>query len=519
MNCQYLPLAATHQFPPLLLDYLARKPDLRPFYGDFPDLDGFRRQLVRKNFDPEKRRTLVAVLQKQYAGLPNPPDFSVLLDEKTFTVTTGHQLNLCTGPLFVVYKFITAINLAKRLTAEFPGYRFVPVYWMASEDHDFAEINHFRIDGNAYAWHTEQTGAVGRMKTSELKEFFAKIPEKLPVFERAYASQPTLAAAVRAYTHELFGAEGLICLDADDRDLKAQFAPVMHDDVTNHPAFRLVNETTERLHTLGYKTPVHPREINFFYLGGGLGNGVRERLVRVHGGYDVLDTGIQFLENELSELIETEPEALSPNVILRPLYQETILPNLAYIGGPSEVPYWLQLKGVFDHYGVPFPLLLPRNFALVLNQPTARRVKSLGLSAEDLFAEEHVLRKNFVKRHSELDLNLTPELATFGQQFASLEAKAVAVDATLGGAVRADFKRLLNRLDWLEKRLVRAEARRQEVGLRQLAEVKAHLFPNGSAQERVQNFMTFALPHPDFLHAMASVFDPLEYRYYVVELH
>jgi len=514
MLVQSLPLDATRQFSPLFLDYIHRNPALTPFYGEFPDLEGFRRQLSRKTFDPAKRQTLVSVLEKQYAGLPNPPDFSVLLDEKTFTVTTGHQLNLCTGPLFVVYKLITAINLAKKLTAEFSGYRFVPVYWMASEDHDIAEINHFQIDGNAYAWHTEQTGAVGRMKTAELKDFFQKVSEKLPVFERAYASQPTLAAAVRAYTHELFGAGGLVCLDADDRALKAQFAPVMHNDVTHHTAFRLVNETTERLQALGYKTPLRPREINFFYLG----NQVRDRLVRVHDGYEVLDTGIHFLENELSELIENEPEALSPNVILRPLYQELILPNLAYIGGPSEVPYWLQLKDVFNHYGVPFPLLMPRNFALVLNQPTARRVKNLGVSAEELFAEESILRKNFVKRHSDLDLNLTPEIAAFGQQFASLEAKAVAVDATLGGAVRADFKRLLNRLDWLEKRLVRAEARRQEVGLRHLAEVKAHLFPNGAAQERVQNFMTFALPYPDFLQTMASVFDPLDYRYCVVEL-
>ncbi len=514
MPVQSLPLDATRQFSPLFLDYLSQKPDLKPFYDDFPDLAGFERQLSRKTLDADKRQTLVSVLEKQYTGLPSPPNFSVLLNEKTFTVTTGHQLNLCTGPLYVVYKLLTVINLAKKLTAAFPEYRFVPVYWMASEDHDFAEINHFQLDGNAYAWHTEQTGAVGRMKPGELKEVFAKIPEKLDVFGRAYASQPTLAGAVRAYIHELFGAEGLVCLDADDRALKARFADVMRDDVTNHTAFRLVNETTERLERLGYKAQLHAREINFFYLGPRL----RERLVQVHGGYEVLDTGILLMENELRELIDNEPEFLSPNVILRPLYQEMILPNLAYIGGPSEVPYWLQLKGVFDHYGVPFPLLMPRNFALVLNAPTARRVKNLGLSWPELFGEEAAVRRAFVKKHAEHDLNLTAEIAGFGQQFAQLEAKAVAVDPSLGGAVRADYQRLLNRLDWLEKRLVRAEAQRQEVGLRHLAEVKAHLFPNGTAQERVENLMTFLLPHPDFLQKMATVFDPLEFRYYVVEL-
>ncbi|MCY7352955.1 MAG: bacillithiol biosynthesis cysteine-adding enzyme BshC [Cytophagaceae bacterium] len=514
MPVQSLPFDATRQFSKLFLDYIAQKPDLKPFYDGFPDLEGFRHRLSLKTFDAAKRRTLVDVLQRQYAGLPNPPDFQVLLDEKTFTVTTGHQLNLCTGPLYVAYKLLTVNNLAKKLAAHFPDYRFVPVYWMASEDHDFAEINHVSLSGKTYTWETEQTGAVGRMTTQELGELFAVIPEKLEVFERCYAQQPTLASAVRAYLHELFGAEGLVCLDADDRDLKAQFADVMRDDVRYHNTYRLVGETTKRLESLGYKSQITPREINFFYLA----NGLRERLIPTHDGYEVLDTGLRFLPEELDELIADEPEHLSPNVILRPLYQEVILPNLAYIGGPSEVPYWLQLKGVFDYYQVPFPLLMPRNFALVLNPSTARRVQNLNLSAEDLFKEEAALRKSFVKRHAEHDLEVDGETARFDQLFTHLYNKAIAIDPTLGGAVRADRQRLFNRLEWLEKRLIRAEARQQEIGLRHLAELKAHLFPDGSAQERVENLMNFLLPYPDFLQKMAAVFDPLDYRFYVVEL-
>jgi len=514
MPVQSLPLESTRQFPPLLLDYLRQKPELKPFYGDFPDLAGFEGQLSRKTFDLEKRKTLVDVLERQYAGIPNPPDLGSLLDEETFTVTTGHQLNLCSGPLYVIYKLITVVNLAKKLAAAFPAYRFVPVYWMASEDHDFAEINHFTLDGRTHVWETEQTGAVGRMDPRELKALFAKIPEKLTVFETAYANHETLADAVRAFVHELFGAEGLVCLDADDRALKAQLADIMRDDVRQQTAFKLVNATTKQLESLGYKAQIHPREINFFYLTEGL----RERLVPTHSGYDVLDTGLQLLSEELDELIDDEPEHLSPNVILRPLYQEIILPNLAYIGGPSEVPYWLQLKGVFDHYGVPFPLLLPRNFALVLNPSTTRRVRGLDLQPADLFDDEATLRRRFVKKHSELDLEVDGELARFTQVFNVLYQKTVEVDPTLGGAVRADQQRLFNRVEWLEKRLIRAEARRQEVGLRHLTELRQHLFPNGTAQERVENVMTFLLPYPDFLARMAAVFDPLDFRYLVVEL-
>lgn len=512
MQVSCIPLAATRQFSSLFLNFISGDETLKPFYGEFPDLEGFRRQLEIKQPDPERRRTLVSVLEKQYAGLANQPDFSSLLDEKTFTVTTGHQLNLFTGPLYVVFKLVSTINLARRLAREFPGYRFVPVYWMATEDHDFDEINHFRLSGKTYTWKTTQTGAVGRMDPTGLRALLDEIPERLPLFEEAYLGQKTLADAVRFYMHELFGREGLICLDADDRDLKASFRQVIEDDVFHHTAGRLVADCG--LDKLGYKQQVTPREINFFYLK----DGVRERLVPTEGGVKVNDTTLVFTDAEVRELLDQTPEVFSPNVILRPLYQEMILPNLAYLGGPGELAYWLQLKPVFDHYSVPYPVLMPRNFAMVISPATRRRISNLELTAPELFQAETNLRRQYVEKHAAYSLDIHPELGKILAALEGLREKSVRINPTLDGHIKAEEQKFKNWAERLERRLYASESQNQETAIRQLNELKAHLFPGGGLQERIDNYLNFSLADPQFIPQLLETFDPFRYEFYLLDV-
>ncbi|CCG98486.1 protein of unknown function UCP012535 [Fibrella aestuarina BUZ 2] len=509
MECQYVPLSATGQFSQLFLDYLDQKPALRAFYGDFPTLSAFDKQMAQRQFPNENRAVLVEVLTQQYSQIASKPDLEALNDEKTFVVTTGHQLNLGTGPLYVVYKIVTIINLARKLSATYPGYRFVPLYWMASEDHDFAEINHFRLFGRTHTWQTEQRGAVGRMDPRELASLFAEIPEKLPLFEQAYLNNDTLANAARQYMHELFGQEGLICLDADDPALKRLFAPIMRDELLHQRSSNLVNETTEQLNALGYKTPISPRDINLFYLTDGL----RERIVRTEEGvFNVNGTQLHFTEEELLAELDAHPERFSPNVVMRPLYQEVILPNLAYIGGPSEVPYWLQLKAEFDHFGVPFPLLMPRNFALYVPRVTARRINKLGLDTSEMFQDVVTLKRRYVEHHSEHCLKFDEENKAVSKSLEAILVKAQLVDPTLEKAVLAETRRFANAVARLEKKMRRAEERNQEIGVRQLLAVKDELFPEGTPQERIDNFLTFYLNDRDFLKKLLGTFNPFDYR-------
>ena len=509
MDCQYLPLASTGQFSQLFLDYITQKDQLKPFYNRFPDLSAFAGQINDKAFDASKRQILVDALDRQYAQIANKPDFSVLLHPNTFTVTTGHQLTIFSGPLYIIYKLITTIKLARKLKETYPDYNFVPVYWMATEDHDFAEINHFSMFGKHYAWQTEQRGAVGRMNPKELKTLFDQIPEKLTLFEEAYLNHATLADAARYYVNNLFGAEGLMCLDADDKALKRVFAPVMRDELIHQKANELVQKQTEQLETLGYKTVITPRDINLFYLDDQL----RERIERKDDGtYRVLHTKLRFTENELVTLLDEHPERFSPNVVLRPLYQETILPNLAYIGGPSEVPYWLQLKPVFDHFQTPFPVLMPRNFAMYVPAVSAKRIRKLGLTPDELFQDTLTLKREFVEHHTRHILKFDNENKTVNKALDNILHKAQMVDPTLEKAVLAETKRFANAVARLEKKMRRAEERNQEIGVGQLLAVKNELFPNGGLQERSENFLTFYLNDRQFLHKMLSAFDPFDYR-------
>ncbi|KAB7731896.1 bacillithiol biosynthesis cysteine-adding enzyme BshC [Rudanella paleaurantiibacter] len=515
MDCQYLPLSATGQFSSFFLDYIARKEPLQPFYGQYPVPEAFGAQIKQKqNFSAEHRQTLVRVLDKQYATLAHKPDVSVLADPNTFTVTTGHQLNIFTGPLYVIYKLVTTINLAKRLAQAYPDYKFVPVYWMASEDHDFDEISHARICGRTYTWQTEQRGAVGRMNPRELQTMFAQIPEKLHLFEQAYLNHDTLADAVRYYMNELFGSEGLVCLDADDPELKQLFAPVITDELTRQTSARLVQQTTESLVAEGYEAVITPRDINLFYLTDGL----RERIERAPsdsadaGKYTVVNTNWAFSEADLLQQVAEHPERFSPNVVLRPLYQETILPNLAYIGGPSEVPYWMQLKGVFDHYQTPFPLLMPRNFALYVPRVSAKRLFKLGMNMEEWFLDETKLKHRYVEHHTRHALRFDKENKAMHQTLDAMLHKAMMVDPTLERAVLAETKRFANAVERLQKKMRRAEERNQEVGVRQLLAVKQELFPGGGLQERVENFLTFYLNDKGFIEKLLGSFDPFDYR-------
>lgn len=509
VNCQRIALSEINAFSDLFLAYINQNKSLEGFHNHFPTIENFDKYIKERSFTASARKTLVESLTKQYKHIKNVPDFSNLLDEKTFTVTTGHQLNIFTGPLYIIYKIVTTIKLARELKATYPEYNFVPIYWMASEDHDFEEIASFYLDNHKHSWKTTQTGAVGHMNPQELKGLLIPFPKKFNVFKNAYLNNETLADAVRQYMHELFGAEGLITLDADDRALKAEFADVMRGDIFNQSAADAVRKTSEELENLGFKTQIHPREINFFYLE----NSVRERIIEENGVFLVNNTDIRLTKSTIEELIENEPEKLSPNVVLRPLYQEVILPNLAYIGGPSEVPYWLQLKGVFSHYKVDFPALIPRNFALVINTAIKQKMDKLGVTLEELFNDDVTLRRALVARQSTNSLTLAEEREQVAGLFGEIAQKGLAIDPTLEATVEAAHTRINKMMIQLEKRLVRGEERNFESSVGQLRNLKGKLFPNGVPQERRANLMDFYLNDPDFIKRLFVAFDPLDFRF------
>jgi bacillithiol synthase len=509
MRVEKLDLGRTGSFSKIFLEYIAGSPNVAQSFAFAPTTDGFGKALSQRKFSAEHRNTLVSVLSEQYSGLTLSTqveeNIKLLKEENTFTVTTGHQLNIFTGPLFFIYKIVTTINICRELADRYPDHNFVPVYWMASEDHDFDEINHTYVDGKKFVWETEQSGAVGRFTTKELAELADQIPGRVEVFKKAYAESNNLADAGRHYVNELFGETGLVVVDADHKDLKAEFASIVKRELLDQSTFSKVNESSEQLIEQGYKPQLNPREINLFYLADGL----RERIEKEGDKYKVVDTDLLFSKDEIFTLVDEYPARFSPNVILRPVYQEVILPNLGYVGGPAELAYWLQFKLMFDFFEVDFPVLMPRNFGLYLDESAQRKQEKIGIEVEDLFVQINVLKKKYV--HS---LNGKLKLSTERDQaknlYNSIKELAAQVDVTLEDHVLSQYTKHQQSLDKIEAKLVKAEKRNHKDEMLQIEKLKEYAFPGGTLQERKVNFLT--IPNDHFIKDVLSVTDPFDMR-------
>ncbi|WP_192347727.1 bacillithiol biosynthesis cysteine-adding enzyme BshC [Algoriphagus sp. Y33] len=510
-------LHRTGQFSQFFLDYLGEKKELRPFYSYSPKLESFKDAIEQKSFSHHKRKVLLEALQEQYANqevsYAVSANIESLASDFTFTVTTGHQLNLFTGPLYFIYKIVSTINLAKKLAGTYPNYKFVPVYWMATEDHDFDEINYFKLDGKKYQWNSEQTGAVGDFELDKgFKEFLKSVPFAPEVFLEAYNTSKTLSEAVRKYVNSLFGEEGLVVVDGDNTALKREFSEVILSDLFEHKPFEKATKVTKELEELGYSSQIFPREINFFYLD----KGIRERIEKTESGFGVVNTELRFTDEEMRALVEEHPGRFSPNVVLRPLYQEVILPNLAYLGGPAEVVYWLQLKDVFGHFGVPFPVLLPRNFALLLSGKVQRKMKQLNWGVEDLFVDLDQWKNTFVKSEASMDIELAEQKEVISALFDAKGKEAGHLEKGLENAFEAGKVRSLKIIDQMVSKLRKAEERRLHTQIARACCIQESVKPGGSPQERVVNMMQFYLSNPDLISELLDCFDPLDFRMMVL---
>ncbi len=492
----------TGYFSEMMCDYLERSPKVSAFYNNFPDFDGFGKQLKEKgkHYPSAFRKVLSDALKTQYEGFstsePTLININLLKEPDAFTVTTGHQLNLFTGPLYFLYKIASVINMARELKSQFPENEFIPVYWMASEDHDFDEIRFFNFKGSKLSWKREASGAVGRLSTDGLDKVLKELDDLLGpgknakhlsnLFRESYLEHDTLSEATRYLANELFGKEGLVIVDGDDPELKRLFAPKVKEELLDQNCVSEVSKTNEILEK-NYHIQVNPREINLFYLTEGL----RERIVFEEGAYRVNHTDLVFTPESMIEELENHPERFSPNALMRPLYQEVILPNLSYTGGGGELAYWMQLKSYFEKVDVPFPILHLRNSALLFSEKDLRKMEKLNIQVPELFQDQNSLVAEKVKELSDLTIDFSPERKHLEEMFESMKVIAEQTDKSFIGAVLAQEKKQLNGLDKLEKRLLRAQKRKYSDRVARIKTLQDQLFPKGSLQERQANFSEF----------------------------
>ena len=290
---------------------------------------------------------------------------------------------------------------------------------------------------------------------------------------------------------------------------------IFKDDLLNQSASDIVERSAEKLSGSGYKVQANPREINLFYLE----DGVRERITNSGDKYSVLKTGKSFSKQELLKHLEEHPERFSPNVILRGLYQEIILPNLVFIGGGGETAYWLQLKDLFDNYKVPFPILVLRNSFLLLEEKWKEKWAKLDFTTDDLFLTEQELLNKLVERNTENKIRLNGTLTETSDLYEAIKKQASAVDITLEKHVESLKLRSIHRLHELEKKMLRAEKRKYADQQRQIHTIKDALFPNNGLQERVDNFLPYyAKWGPKFFNEIYNNSLALEQEFVLLQL-
>jgi bacillithiol synthase len=525
---EYLPYSQTGKFSKIVLDYIDEASSLKDFYEHPVNLEGIKSAIAERKKYNTNRQLLAGQFTIQYKEFECcslvKSNIDALLHENTFTICTAHQPNIFTGHLYFIYKIFHTIKLADSLKKELPECHFVPVFFMGSEDADLEELNHVVIDGVKYEWETKQTGAVGRMKVDDnLIKLIEKIAGRLSVekfgeplidlLKKCFVKNSTVEEATFLFVHNLFQDYGLLVLLPDSAAFKKEMISIFEDDIFNHTSSKIVEQTSEKL-SEHYKAQAYPREINLFYLKDNL----RNRIVPVNDHFAVHDADIVFTKEEIKNELQAHPERFSPNVILRGLFQELILPDVAWIGGGGELAYWLQLKDLFKNYAVPYPVLVLRNSFLIIDEKYQKLLQKLNLYPINLFKGREALLNEIVNRESKFVLNLTKEKKEFENIYDHIEELVKRVDSTLLKHIEALETRHVKALSALEKKMFRAEKRKFSDQKNQLNKIFSTLFPNDGLQERTENFMLFYSKWGnDFFEMLYEASLTLEEKFCIIE--
>ncbi len=500
-------------------DYLSGASSLAPFYKYSAQNPDFLEIIKDKTFSKEKRETLVEVLREQYVGIENAEksleNIEKLLLHNAYTLTTGHQLCFMGGPMFTHYKVMTAINLAEELNQKHSDFSFIPVFWIHTEDHDFAEINHFFADFiTKKKYDGEFIGAVGRHIISE------KINDILPKnlrenLKKCFVIGKSWAQAYRLFMHELFGKYGIVMLDADDKRLKAFFSPILKAELQEKVTQKCILQTNAELLAAGYNPQVQPQPINLFYVDEKGRNRIEvienEASEKVY--HLVNRPEITFSATEILDLAQNSPQLFSPNVCLRPLYQETILPNLAYIGGWAEVAYWLQFKGVFAHFKLNFPLVMPRFSATLFSENDAETWQKLGFTLPEISKNIATIWEEYAQKHESIGAfeAWKQEISQVWQKGATLFPENTRLTSNILGEQKK-FEHFFKNFQKKQGHFLREK---NPIPYHQLRNIKLATQPDNTVQERVLSIIAFSeMGYEKVLSLIKSACKPLDYQHF-----
>ena len=498
----------------LAYDYYYAYDKVREFFsGDFRDLTSYARQAenVRSRYLPrEKLSEILKESNLRYGcGAPTLRNIQKLVEDKACAVVTGQQTGLFSGPLYTIFKALTAIRLAEYLSREKSG-TCVPVFWLASNDHDFAEIDHINLldkenrikaiqyRGPSTALKSPVSQVVLSQDSSDCIRQLEELthdsefkPEILSQLRDAYRPGQTYVEAFARWMTRLFQSYGLIFIDPEHPGLKDLGKDVFYSEIAqNSPSTQGARETSQKLDQKNYPTQVPQREgiLNVFLVDG------ERRSIRVEdNGYRIKGKTHTYSKDELLQLVEKEPHTFSPNVLLRPLFQDTLLPTIAYVGGTSEVAYFAQMKDVYRSFNLPMPVIYPRKSLTLIEKTVDKTLQTYSLKVEDIWRDADEKINGLAKQQFPPSLTEVFQITTshINRDLADIKREIQAFDPVLEKTVDQTVRKIRHQLSLLEAKTLQASKKRNIVLMNRLNLAKNSLYPNRHLQERVFNITPF----------------------------
>ena len=517
----------------LFLDYLYEFENVSDFYTyDFRNRENYLK--IFKNITENRRNLspdISSVISEQYSNLAptelTEKNIKKLSDKKTLAIVTGQQLGILGGPLYTFYKIITAIKLSRFLSERYDDYNFVPVFWLEGDDHDFNEVRSIKIIDEKNSLSTigykeqveedDSKQSVGFIKfDSSITDFFNNLSNGLKETEFKaslieglkdfYNEGKTFKEAFRDLVFRYFDKYGLIIFDPQEIEAKRLLKPIFKKEITD---FRLHTEklvhlsaTLEEL----YHAQVKVKPVNLFLM---VDEG-RHSIEPVENEYRLRRKRKSFTQEQILELLENEPEKFSPNVLLRPICQDYLLPTAFYIGGPSEISYFAQIKPLYEFYDIVPPIIYPRSSATILENPIANILEKHTVDINDIFIDVENVKKKIINSVEESSIDemfdgLTKHVET---AFDELKEKLIDLDKTIADSSNRYRDKIFGSINELKAKAEKAQQKKYEATLRQIDRAAVNLFPNSNLQERELNFVYFVNKYgEDF---MKKIFDELQ---------
>jgi bacillithiol biosynthesis cysteine-adding enzyme BshC len=522
--------AKSNNFPIQNLDFFAeidraitgRNTNIEHLLTPEITLDNLRNQAYLKGETYKNREVLLEVIKEQYDGQNIPPVLSKNLEslrsEQTFSVTTAHQPLLLGGKLYFLFKALSTIRLAHYISSQIEDITVVPIFLLGSEDHDFEEIRHVQLFHDKKSWEGPSGGPIGRMDIDGVLNILDDIApiietqtygqEVMKFLRKSYQKGNTFGQATFQFLHNLLGEMGLIVIDLDRPCAKTRFKDVMINELLTQSSHQYVQNRIDLINKSGLKEQAHSRDINLFYMT----DQIRVRIESTsENSYFTVDGLKQWDKQELLSEVDQFPERFSPNVILRPLYQERLLPNLAFIGGGGELAYWIELTEVFKAYNTPFPLLMRRHSGILMEDSILLKMNKLDFELEDMFKPIDQILKSYILDHNIVDIDLNEKKDRISDLLEEVKTACIQIDPTLERSYEAMLAQIYKQIEVIESKMIRGAKNLHDQKMQQIQLLHQRLFPGGALQERNDSILNWILRFGfDWIPVFMNEFKPLE---------